>query len=385
MTNNVHAIAPYNGAVLTAGVAGTAVTAAFVLYMLMIEGHAAFNSTSDGVMWGLPVATYVFLVLCSTGLTMVASLAMVFGFHAFYPVAKRCVWLAVATLIAGFAALAFELGHPFRMLWALPLSFQITSPMNWMGVLYLGYMVFLLWKFYKMHAGDWESSASRNLGVASFVAVVIAHATLGLIFGMMAMRPFWYNGLAPVHFLMAALGSGVALAILVSYLAYGFRQEAMPGALRSLMTGAMPKLFAGILALMLIAAAARTITGLWTNVDGAEVFHWTTGSPWFHLALWGGLVLPLVLMLLPAMRGQAGVQLSAAALALLGIAIDRFQYVIGGQIVPLFKGAWMPEFIPYLPSVTEWVLAFMGLALAAAIYAVGEKVFNLSAAPAEKS
>ena len=384
MTNNVHAMAPYNGAVLTAGVAGTAITAAFAFYMLMTEGHAAFNGTSDGVMWGLPVATYVFFVLTSTGLTLVASLAMVFGVHAFYSVAKRCVWLAVATLIAGFAALAFELGHPFRMLWALPLSFQITSPMNWMGVLYLVYLFFLLWKFSRMNAGDWDSPASRNLGVASFAAVVLAHATLGLVFGMMAMRPFWYDGLMPFYFLATAALSGVAFAVLASYLVHGFSQAAMPSALRELMQGAMPKLFAALLGLNLLLLAARTLTGVWSNYDGMQAFEWMVASPWFWIEVIA-YVLAFFILLSPNLRSQGNMQLAASVLVILALFIGRYEYVIGGQIVPLFKGAWAPEFIPYFPSATEWALAIMGLALAAAIYAAGEKMFNLSAAPAEKS
>ncbi|MDP3037218.1 MAG: NrfD/PsrC family molybdoenzyme membrane anchor subunit, partial [Rhodocyclaceae bacterium] len=118
------------------------------------------------------------------------------------------------------------------------------------------------------------------------VGEMLAIFTMGLAFGMMFMRPFWYNGLAPISFLIAAAVSGVGLAVLVSYLAYGFKQEAMPEALRKLMADAMPRLFAATLGLLLIATVARAITGLWTNADGAEVFHWTTGSPWFHLALW---------------------------------------------------------------------------------------------------
>ena len=372
-------IAPYNGAILMGGLAATMLAGAAVLWALMTHGHASFNSSSDGVIWGLPAAAYVFLAISSTGLTMVAALALVFGLKAFYPVAKRCVWLSIAMLIGGFVALALELGHPFRMLWAIPLSGQFSSPLLWMGIFYLVALVALALKFQRLHNGDWDSPGSKKIGQTAMVGEMLAIFTMGLAFGMMFMRPFWYNGLAPLNFLVAAAVSGVGLAILVSYLAYGFRQEAMPGALRSLMTGAMPKLFAGILALMLIATAARAITGLWTNADGAEVFHWTTGSPWFHLALWGGIVLPLILMLWPSMRGQAGVQIGAAALAVLGVAIDRYQYVIGGQIVPLFKGAWVQEVIPYVPSLTEWLVALLGVALAAAIYAWGEKALNLGA------
>ena len=161
---------------------GLLVSLAVAMAAILSQGHAAFNTTDDGVSWGLPVATYVYFVLSSTGLTFVASLAMVFGFKDYYPIAKRCVWLAVATLIAGFAALAMELGHPFRMLWAIPMNMDqaYTSPLNWMGIFYLAYLVLLLLKFMKVNDGDWGSRASRNLGVAAVVTVVAAHGTIGI-------------------------------------------------------------------------------------------------------------------------------------------------------------------------------------------------------------
>jgi Fe-S-cluster-containing dehydrogenase component len=74
-------------------------------------GHGACSraatppSTAASTAWYLGPAggrAYVFFVLTSTGLTFVASLAMVFGIRDFYPIAKRCVWGALVTLIAGF-------------------------------------------------------------------------------------------------------------------------------------------------------------------------------------------------------------------------------------------------------------------------------------------
>lgn len=378
-----HSIAPHNGAVLAGGLGLSVAVGAFVLWTLMTEGHTSFNTTSDGVLWGLPVAVYVFLAISSTGLTMVAALALVFGVKAFYPLAKRCIWLSVAMLIGAFVALALELGHPLRMLWAIPLSGQFRSPLVWMGIFYSIALIAIVLKFRRMHGGDWDSPASRTIGQAAMLGEMAAMFTMGLAFGMMFMRPFWYNGLAPINFLAAGAVSGIGFAILVSYLAHGFSQKAMPQPLRALLTGAMPRVFAIALGVLLAISASRAITGLWTNADGAEVFHWTTGSPWFHLSLWGGLVLPLALMMSSSMRVQGGVQILAAALAVLGVAIDRYQYVVGGQIAPLFKGAWVPEFIAYLPSFTEWLVALLALALAAAIYAWGEKTLNLGAAPAQ--
>lgn len=367
-------------ALLAAGVVGLAVSLGVVLFKLMGEGHAAFNTSSDGVSWGLPVAVYVFFVLTSTGLTFVASLAMVFGIKDFYPIAKRCVWLAVATLLAGFTALAFELGHPFRMLWAIPTALQIKAPMNWMGTFYSLYLVFLLLKFRKLHADDWDSRASRNLGLASLVAVVIAHSTLGLVFGMMAMRPFWFGGLIPVYFLATALLSGLAFAVLFTHLAHRSTGAAVPAPVRELLAGSMPKLFALALGIVLLFSVVRTVTGLWSNAEGLQAFRWMVGAPWFWIEM-VALVVAFVILLTPGMRSRAGAQVLASLLVIVALFIGRYEYMIGGQVVPLFKGSWVPEFIQYSPSLAEWMLGLLAVGMTFTIYALGDRLLNLSAQP----
>jgi len=380
MSAQLNAPGRLNGPVLAMGLAGLVVGIAITIASLMYSGHAAFNTTNDGVSWGLPVAVYVFFVLASTGLTFVASLAMVFGMREYYPIAKRCVWLAAATLIAGFASLAFELGHPFRMLWAIPLSFQISSAMNWMGLFYTLYLVFLLLKFSRMHAGDWDSGASRNLGLASFLTVIVAHGTLGLVFGMMAMRPFWYDGLMPIYFLATAFLSGLALAVFITHLAYGFSTQNMPARIAALLAGALPRVFAFALGLVILFVAFRTITGLWSNADGLEAFHWMVRSPWFWIEA-AALIVAFYILMSPGMREAARPQTVASVLVLAAIAIGRYEFVIGGQVVPLFKGTWVPGLIEYVPSLTEWMIALAAISLALALYAFGEKALDLGAEP----
>lgn len=378
MTTQTQTTGPVNGILMAAGL-GLIVSLGFALMNLLSEGHAAFNSASSGVTWGLPVAVYVFFVLTSTGLTFVASLAMVFGFREFYPIAKRCIWLALATLIAGFAALALELGHPLRMLWAIPLNFQYVSPLLWMGVFYAAYMVLLLLKFQKVNGGDWDSGGSRSLGILSFVTVVMAHATLGAVFGMLAMRPFWFGPLIPLYFLITAAVSGGAFAILITYIAYG-KQEAMPARVRGLMTGALPKVFAAVLGVALVATLSRVANGLWSHADGLQVWHTIVRGPWFWIEMIAMLG-AFYLMLGAATRNRGPMQLSAALLTILALAIGRYEFVVGGQLVPLFKGAWVAGLIDYTPSLTEWMLALMAVSITFVLYALGERLLNLSAAP----
>ncbi|OGI47524.1 MAG: hypothetical protein A2151_06410 [Candidatus Muproteobacteria bacterium RBG_16_65_34] len=371
--------------VFAAAAIGVGVSLAIVAVALFTRGHAAFNTTSQGPLsWGLPIVTYDYFLLASTGLAFVASLALAFGVRDFYPIARRCVWLALATAAAAVVALTLELGHPLRAFWAIPLSFQYLSPLFWKPFFIAAYGVLLLVVFNRMTRPGWDYAANRGLGVALFVAAVAVALNAGAVFGMMAMRPFWYGPLIPVYFLAESFLSGVAFAMLVTYLAYGLDPKAMPDKARALLTGAMPGIFAAALAVVIAMVGSRAVTGLWSNAEGLQAFDWMVGSPLFHLELWVGLVLPLVLMLRPGSRNQPSMQLAAAVLVLVALFIGRYEFVIGGQVVPLFKGSWVPGFVRYTPSLTEWMLLLLALSVAFAVYAFGEKRFDLSATPGEK-
>jgi Ni/Fe-hydrogenase subunit HybB-like protein len=379
MTTSTTTAGASNGMLAVGGI-GLIVSLGIVLMKLMSEGHGAFATTAD-ISWGLPISTYVFFALASTGLTFVASLGMVFGVKGFYPIAKRCVWLAVVTLIAGFAALGLEIGHPFRMIWTFPTGMQVASPMFWMGVFYSADLVLLLFKFQKMNADDWDSGASRQLGVASFVVVILAQGTLGAVFGMMAMRPYWYDGLVPVYFLITAALTGAAFAILFVQMAYRCNNDAMPGDVKALMTEAMPKVFAAVLGVALVFTIARTATGLWSNLEGNEVFRVMFGSMLFQFEFWIGMVVPFVIMLSPNLRAQANMQILSSVLVIVGLFIARYEFVIGGQMKPMFKGQWAPGLASYTPSLAEWMLVVLAISVTLLLYAVGARMFDLSGKP----
>lgn len=360
----------------------TVISLLFVLYQLVFVGHSAFNTSSDGVNWGMAIATYVFFALISSGLTMIASLATVFGFKQFMPVAKRCIFLAIITLVAGFSVLALELGHPFRMLWAVPTGMQVLSPMFWMGVFYTIDLVLLVIKFYLMWQEDWDSGLSHFVGAASFVAVILASGMLGLVFGSMAMRPMWYGSFTSIYFMLTAALSGAAAIVVTTYMAYGYDRNAMAAPLKELASGAdLPKVFATLIGLTLVMFLTRFWVGLWSNLDGMEGFRVLVRTPLFHIELWIGLVLPFVMMLSPGMQTRMKPQIVAAFLVLGAMFINRYEFIIGGQLVPMFKGTWTNSLVSYFPSATEWALTLFGFGISLALYALGEKLFHLSAVP----
>jgi len=354
----------------------------YAIANLLSDGHAALNTTST-VAWGQPIATYLYFALASSGLGLIASLPLVFGFKKFYPVVKRCIFLAFIILISGMAVLALELGNVFRMLWVIPLNLQIQSAMFWMGVFYLVDLLFLLWKFQKMDAGEWDSKTSKQVGIGSFLAVLLASGNLALIFGMMSMRPFWFDGLLPIYFYLTAVTSGLAALVFFTYLAHGFSRDRMSQPLRELLDGAMPKLFAAVLGGTLLFVAVRSITGMYSNNPEIHLVwsQYMFASPVYQASLWLGILLPFILMLRSSTRAQPGVQVVVSILVFGGLFAERFFFVVGGQVIPLFKGTWEWDLLSYTPSATEWSLTIMGSAMLFTLYVLGERLLNLSAMP----
>lgn len=351
----------------------------YVFYSLVTEGHASFNTSSD-FPWGFPIAYYVFFLLASSGLSVLASLDLVFGMRLFHPFAKRCIWLAICTLVAGFSVLALEIGRPFRMLVALPLSVQVRSPMWWMGVFYSFDLVLLFVKFYLVHTREWETKRSHWVGIAAFVTVIFASGTLGLVFGMMAMRPAWYSPVMPVYFMFT--GFLAALAFAVMFVSLAPREANGSPGMTMLREDVLPRIFLIGLLGVLAMSAGTVITGLWSNVEGLDVYRRLVGKPSFHVEIWVGLVIPLILVARAQWRKKMQVQFSAALLTLVGSLFSRLNLLITGQEVPLFRGHWI-GYVEYAPSLTEWMLVPAGAGIFLVLYAAGEWLLNLADAPKE--
>lgn len=366
------------GPVFLLALVGLVVTGGWAIANLASQGHAAFNASSTGLMWGLPIVTYDFFLLTSTGLTMVASLWTVFRVEAFEPIARRCIWLAVAGLIGGVAALFLELGHPLRALYAIPFSLQFKAPLFWKVLGVVVYVVSLAllvtgWLMAPSRGRQAPPLASR----AALISAVFVTFVAGLVYGMMSMRPFWYGGEVAVAFLIESVMGGLAFALFFTYLANGFSANTLGESTRVLFAETLPKTFAALIALHILFVLARLVTGLWSNADGLQIWQRIAGSTAFQLELWVGLVLPLVLMTLSATRRQASMQIVSALLVMVALFAARYDYIVGGQLVPLLKGSWVHGLVQYAPSLTEWLILAMSICLANAVNAYGERRFAL--------
>ncbi|MHB8809455.1 MAG: NrfD/PsrC family molybdoenzyme membrane anchor subunit, partial [Desulfobulbaceae bacterium] len=206
----------YNAAIALSGLLALVGTA-FGIHTFFIGHEHAYGVTRD-VPWGLLIAAYVFFVVTSTGLCLVSSIGHVFGVKAFQPIAKRSVFLAIASIIAGFLVIAFEIENPWRMAIYNVISPNPTSNIWWMGTLYGAYLFFMLIEFALLQLEKHKQAGM--FGLMGVVAGVAAHSNLGAVFGLLNGREFWHGPYMPIYFITSAMMSGCAAVIFFHWIAY---------------------------------------------------------------------------------------------------------------------------------------------------------------------
>ncbi len=105
-------------------------------------------------------------------------------------------------------------------------------------------------------------------------------------------------------------------------------------------------------------------------------------SGWYHLALWVGLVIPLVLIAMPAVRQATWGKVTAAVLFLVGMFAGRLEMVLSGLVMPTGpKAEGQPPFASYWPTIWEVFVFVSALAVLLFVYTLGERNLKLSDVP----
>lgn len=347
----------------------------FTAYKVVTVGHVIYGATNL-LFWTLPLATYMFFALTSTGLTFVASIPLVFGIKRYEPVAKRAVFLAIAALVAAFVSLLLETGSPLNMIKYLT-SPNLTSTLWWMGMLYGSYLAFLLATFWKMHTGQ----TSKALCILAFLFAIAASSTLGASIGLTEARPTFFGAFMPVYFLLTALLGGLAAIVLVSLAGYQFARSGLPED-QAALYNELGKMFGLVIGITLLFFVWRTIVGLSATYPGFAAFKHIVRSWPYHFELWLGLVVPLILMLIPSVRATVIGKVAASALVLLGLFAQRIEFLLAGQIIPDGPmAAGLPEIVTYTSTIWEWLVVASALAAMLLLYTLGEQYLKLEPAP----
>lgn len=359
-------------------------TGLFAAFKLLTEGHHLFNA-NDVMIWSLPLGVYIYLALTSSGLTLLASVPLVFGIKRYEPFAKRLVFLAIASLLGGFISIGLELGNAFHMIYII-LSPNLSSPIWWMGAIYSVELVVLILKFQRIHAGDWHSSASRQLGKIGFICALIAPLMIGSVFGLTESRVTYFGPVMSIYCLFMAILSGSALCLFYNLIhsqitGNGFADDknTMFRELTRIFTSALGAVI--ILTLIKFFIEGSTVIPEFLNYHKyAQAFGSIAG---LNTEIILGLFLPFILISIPALRYKNSTRILTSVLVLLGTLAMHMEILLAGQSRPVGpKAEQFPDVISYFPSSWEWMVFMLSIAVMLLLFTLGERFLKLESTPA---
>jgi Ni/Fe-hydrogenase subunit HybB-like protein len=335
--------------------------------------------TSPSFEWGMMIVGYVFFAIMTSGLCLSASLGTVFGIQRFRPFEKRHAILALLSLTTAFLIIALDLHYPVRMVFGAVFVPSPESPMWWMGVFYGLYLVVLIievWTLFTPHPRIHLISCT-----ACAITAVLAPSTLGLVFGYVGAKAFWAGIWTPIQMIATAVLLGTAVLGIVFYMIHRFQLADW----RTAATVALPSVRLLMLIAIAVAAALlvrQAVVGLQGDVRGLReaTLAWIAGP--LALGFWGrvmiGLVIPAVLLVLPV-RKRPETTLAVAIMILVGVFLDRYLFVLAGQIYPMTtqSGIVSQPYAQYSPTIVEMVIIAGGFAFMALMYTLAERYLDM--------
>jgi molybdopterin-containing oxidoreductase family membrane subunit len=363
----------------------------------------------DRISWGLYIATFVFFIGISHAGTLISAILRVSQARWRTPVTRMAEFITVVALVCGASFVIIDLGRPDRVLnvfiygrWQSPIIWDVlaittylTASITYLFVPMIPDLALFRDRFagqtsrwrsglYRVLAIGWNGNATQRRSLASAIGVLMiliipiavsVHTVVSWIFAM-TLRVPWNSALFGAFFVAGAIFSGIGILIIVMAIlrrAYHLHEYVTEKHFVNL-----GYLMAAFAAIMLYANISELLTHGSKLAEGVE-FHFrqlflAEFAPFFWFYLLGGLVGPIVLVLLPATRNARGM-VAAAVLVTVAMWIERYVIVVSGLRVPL-----MPyEPADYAPTWVEWSLLAAGLALFALLITVFTKVFPIIA------
>ncbi len=338
------------------------------LYHRAFSGHELAGYGSY-IPWGIWVALYFYGAGIAAGVFLTGGLGYLAGIKGLASPAglRSTVVLSLAALMPALLAIGLDLGRFDRAI-HLFLYPNFTSVLTLNTMLYSMFMIAaaLAWLL------TWQKSNTWLKPLIALGAVACAAFAMGsgAFFAAVSVKPYWDSALWPVVTLVSGLTGGAAILMLARSLLPEVDADHDPGcrmARHVVMSG---------LVLYLVLAGVKWITGHVYDSPGLPASQAPAlpvlSTAWFQLG--AGCLLPLVLLAIGGRRLKMIGALAAAA-ALLG---GRMDLVLKGQPteMPLLPEAFHHARLVFSYRVTamEWQVSALLLAIAIAIYAVGQLV-----------
>jgi molybdopterin-containing oxidoreductase family membrane subunit len=345
---------------------------------LLINGHSTAGTNSQ-VPWGIFVPGYVFFVAASAGCVIV-SLGYALGMKKLELVMKRAVLLGIVTLLAGGLLIILDLGSPLTSI-RFFISPNLTSPMWWLSIFYLIYLILLVIEFYLIHKN--RVGQIKVVGIFAGLAAIAVHSTLGGLFGLAAVRTYFESAFSPIYFIVIAVIIGTALLLFTTILQYKVTKKEMSPELHSVVMG-LAKFLGVMVGVAIFFTIWKDLTGMSSTIPTTALAYEHIFSTWWYwvIIIILGLIVPFILLFNPKTRNLNGIAITSV-LVLIGMFTARVEFTIGGQLAPVIENLQHLEYPLGSYSVTfvEVTVMILSVAVAALLYTIGAKTLSLEKVP----
>ena len=381
----------------------------------LIETGLGDPGTGRGAAWGLYVAFVVYFVGVSFAGITVAALIRLFRIDRLQGIARIAELLTVVSLLLAALSILADLGQPLRgivnlLLYARPQSpFFGTFTLVISGYLFASIVYLYLdgrhdaaicarvpsrlqW-FHRLWAAGYRDTPPERarhrrttvwLAIAIIPLLVVAHSTLGFVFGLQVGRPGWYSALQAPAFVVLAGVSGLGLLIVIAAFLrrVGVARERLDETIFSL----LGRFLMVLLVVYLYFMVAELLTSTYTGSQHEQLIAQGlltgefSGIFWASVAL---LVFALGLLVWQAVTRRWSIAALVAAGLLVNVAAVGKRYLIvvpsqtQGQLLPYLPGS-------YTPALGEYAVVLGLFGLGILLMALFMKVFPIVELPEEE-
>jgi len=315
------------------GVLAALIIAGIATWVYQMNQGLQITGLSNPVSWGLYIISFAFLVGLSAGGLIVTSLAYILRNEKLEAIAPLGIIVSVACVIGAMLMIVPDVGMPFRI-WTILAHPNLTSPLTWDIFILLTYLIIGLFEAWVFFGKSWKAKPEKQEKVLRTMAyivlpiAVLVHSITAWIFGLQVGRPFWFTGLMAPIFIASALVSGLALLILVMLVVQKTGWMKIDDAQFPFLGG----LLVSFIAVDIFLFLSDILTIGYAGGTGADrvVKDLVSGShaPLFWFEIIGGVIIPFLLLVLPATRKSKSWIGVAAALALVGVYLKRVNIIL---------------------------------------------------------
>ncbi|MEM0061476.1 MAG: NrfD/PsrC family molybdoenzyme membrane anchor subunit, partial [Fervidicoccaceae archaeon] len=292
-------------------------TSLALLIVGVVLGFIGFRLKEVGeIAWGFLVPGYMFFAMTAAGAALVTLAPSLFGFSGkegeLRSLRKLALWFAAGTLIPSWFLILLDLSRPPEFV-EIFLSFNPSSRIAWMGVLYLTtfivLVVELIYAIVKEERGEGVQGKALGgiiLTIVGTIVELLLISNLSQVFGVVQTFPAWHGSYLVAIFIAASLLLGSAGMSLFGAMAMRGREKE-----RSFLASYYGKmLIASSMALVLL-LFWDFLSAYYTPEAWASLSRMVNGS--YALSFWFAVVLGLVAA--PLLAGIASKRRSISALA----------------------------------------------------------------------